>query len=370
VIVAMPRLSDSMEEGTVVRWLKAEGETVSAGEAIVEIETDKATMEYEAEAAGVLAILAAEGATAAVGEPIAEIRPSGSAGRARVRATPLARRIAAELGVELSEIRGTGRRGHIIKADVEAAATGNGHRSESAREQGIPAAEKIVDNFARNPLTATQRRIAARMSDSRATVPDFALEVEIDMEACLALRAQLAEHVDPVPSINDMIVKACALALAQHPRVNGSYRDDAFELHDHVSVGVAVAAPDALIVPVVHDANRLPLAEIAKATKTLAAKVRSGEITPAELAGATFTVSNLGMYGITRFDAVINPPQAAILAVGAVEARAVVRNEQIQIARTMAATLASDHRIVYGADAAAFLRDVRARLEAPIGLLI
>ena len=208
------------------------------------------------------------------------------------------------------------------------------------------------------------------MAESRALIPDFALEVEIDMDACLALRAQLADHADPAPSINDMVIKACALALLAHPRVNGSYRDGGFELHDEVNVGFAVAAPDALLVPVVRGADSKPLAEIARESRALAARARDGAATPPDLAGATFTVSNLGMYGITRFTAVINPPQAAILAVGAVQRRPIVRDGQLAVGQTMSATLASDHRILYGADAAAFLAEVRDRLEAPIGLLV
>jgi pyruvate dehydrogenase E2 component (dihydrolipoamide acetyltransferase) len=350
--VRMPRLSDSMEEGTIVRWLKSPGAAVAAGEPIVEIETDKATMEYEAEAAGVLEIVAQEGDTVALGEVIAHIVPNGSEDppRGRTRATPVARRLAAELGVDLSSVRGTGRRGHIVKADVEAVPTAQG--------------------AGRQEITRVQQRIASRMAESRATIPDFSLEVEIDMDECMALRAQLAGHADPVPSINDMVIKACALALLSHARVNGSYGDGGFELHDEVNVGFAVAAPDALLVPVIRDAGAKRLTDIARETRALAAKAREGSIVPPELSGATFTVSNLGMFGITRFTAVINPPQAAILAVGAVQERAVVRNGALTVGHTMSATLASDHRILYGADAAAFLAEVRDRLESPIGLLV
>jgi pyruvate dehydrogenase E2 component (dihydrolipoamide acetyltransferase) len=355
VAVRMPRLSDSMEEGTIVRWVKSDGDTVAAGEPIVEIETDKATMEYEAEAAGVLEVVAGEGETVALGEVIARIVPEGSqeAPPARTRATPIARRIAAERGVDLSRVRGTGRRGHIVKADVEA----------------VPSVPSTTGT-ARQEISRTQQRIAFRMTESRATIPDFSLEVDIDMDACVALRGELAAHADPVPSINDMVLKACALALAAHPRVNGSYRDGGFELHDEVNVGFAVAAPDALLVPVIRDAVDKRLADIARETRALADKARDGAITPPELSGATFTVSNLGMFGITRFSAVINPPQAAILAVGAVGQRPVVRDGALAIGHTMSATLASDHRILYGADAAAFLAEVRDRLQSPIGLLV
>ena len=355
IAVRMPRLSDSMEEGTIVRWLKSGGDHVVAGEPIVEIETDKATMQYEADGAGVLEIVAREGETVALGELIAQIVPDGREfSRARTRATPVARRLAAELGVGLQDVRGTGRRGQVMKADVE------------NQTQSPPA----VRGGRRQEHTRIQQRIASRMAESRAVIPDFELEVEIDMEACLALRAQLSGHADPVPSINDMVIKACALALAHHPRVNGSYREGGFDLHDEVNVGFAVAAPDALLVPVIRDTDERSLVDIARETRALAAKARDGGITPSELSSATFTVSNLGMFGITRFSAVINPPQAAILAVGAVQARAVVREGALAVGQTMNATLASDHRILYGADAAAFLVDVRDRLQSPIGLLV
>ncbi|HEX3691660.1 MAG TPA: dihydrolipoamide acetyltransferase family protein [Solirubrobacteraceae bacterium] len=374
--VRMPRLSDSMEEGTIVRWLKAAGEVVAAGESLVEIETDKATMEYEAEAAGTLEILAAEGATVALGEAIARLLPDGSAPGeerpARVLATPVARRMASELGVDLSTVTATGRRGQIMKADVEASADGNGdgNGAAPARESACESQpEPSAAEPEREQLTRTQRTIARRMAQSRAVVPDIELVVDIDMGACLALRAQLAEHHSPAPSVNDLVIKACALALRAHPRVNGSYADEAFVLHEHVNVGFAVAAPDSLLVPVVTDADRRPVTEIAAVTRELAVRARDGAVTPADVSGATFTVSNLGMFGVDRFTAIINTPQAAILAAGAAVERPVVRDRVITTAVMMTATLAADHRILYGADAARFLTDVRDRLQAPIGLL-
>ncbi|MBV9001945.1 MAG: 2-oxo acid dehydrogenase subunit E2, partial [Solirubrobacterales bacterium] len=372
-----------MEEGTIVRWLKSDGDSIAAGEPIVEIETDKATIEYEAEAAGVLEIVAPEGSTVNLGKPIAQIAPPGSEpsppALVRPRATPIARRLAAERGIDLASVRGTGRRGHIVKADVEAFAA-NGRTTTLAPRIEPPAAPtespraptepRSAPAVKRQELTRIQERIASRMAQSRATVPEFELEVEIDMGACLQLRSQLADHADPTPSINDMVIKASGLALAGHPRVNGSYREGGFELHDDVNVGFAVAARDALLVPVIRDVDRKPLMEIAHEARALAGKARDGSITPAELSGATFTVSNLGMYGIRRFTAVINPPQAAILAVGAVQGRPVVRDGQLAVGQTMSATLASDHRILYGADAAAFMAELRERLQAPVGLLV
>ncbi len=364
--VRLPRLSDSMEEGTIVRWLKQDGEAVAAGEALVEIETDKATMEYEAEASGTLQILVTEGATVALGETIARLLPDGAEPPQprderpqRILATPVARRVASELGVELGAVTATGRRGQIMKADVEAFAASSNGNGETLAAAPAPHEE----------LTRTQRTIARRMAESRAVVPDIELVVDIDMGACLALRAQLAEHHSPAPSVNDLVIKACALALREHPRVNGSYADEAFVLHERVNVGFAVAAPDSLLVPVVADADRRPVTEIATVTRELAAKAREGRITPAEVSGATFTVSNLGMFGVDRFTAIINTPQAAILAVGAATERAVVRDGAVTVAVTMTATLAADHRILYGADAARFLTDVRDRLQAPVGLL-
>ncbi|HLI58697.1 MAG TPA: dihydrolipoamide acetyltransferase family protein [Solirubrobacteraceae bacterium] len=408
VEIPMPRLSDAMEEGTIVQWLKASGEEVAVGEAIVEIETDKATMEYEAESAGILQILAETGATVTLGKPIARLLPPGSeisdgGGRSgheaqlqieaeqppvpraakapapavrgdRVLATPIARRMARELGLALAAIRPSGRRGQIVKADVEAHAgdaTGLRPTGASARAtaDGWPPIGRSND-VQRTPLTRTQRTIAQRMAQSRATVPDFEVSVEIEMDACLRLREELAAHLDPLPSVNDMVVRACALALREHPRANGVYREEAFELHEAVNVGIAVAAPDALLVAVIPDADRRPLAEIARESRRLAARARSGEITPRELAGATFTVSNLGMFGVDRFSAIINAPQAAILAVGAATERPIVRDGRLTVGRVMTVTLAADHRILYGADAARFITDVRERLQAPLGLLV
>jgi pyruvate dehydrogenase E2 component (dihydrolipoamide acetyltransferase) len=295
----------------------------------------------------------------------------------------VARRIAAELGIDLATLVGSGPRGRIVKADVHAAAEGGGVAVEApvvpvieppaapapaaapvaAPESGAKGDVQVVE------LSSVQRTIARRMSESRATVPDFELRVAVDMTGCVELRARLKELADAAPTYNDMIVKACALALREHPRVNGSYRDGRFELYSRVNVGVAVAAGDALIVPTVFDADRKSLGEIARTTRGLAAKVRDGKITPPELAGGTFSVSNLGMFGIDSFTAVVNSPQAAILAVGAMAPRAVVDDSGRVVARqTLDLTLASDHRILYGADAAQFLARVRELLEQPLAL--
>ena len=218
-------------------------------------------------------------------------------------------------------------------------------------------------------LTRTQQVVARRMAESKATIPDFTLNTEVDMEGAVALRKQLKELDRPVvPTYNDMIIKACAIALREHPRANGSYRDGRFELYSRVNVGVAVAAQDALVVPTVFDADAKSLTVIATETQALAARVREGVITPPELSGGTFTVSNLGMFGVTSFTAVINPPQAAILSVGSLDERAVVRDGALVARYTMHVTLACDHRILYGADAARFLARVRDLLRQPLAL--
>jgi pyruvate dehydrogenase E2 component (dihydrolipoamide acetyltransferase) len=415
--VVMPRLSDTMEEGTVLRWLKHDGEHVRRGEELVEIETDKATMTYESDREGTLQTVAREGDTLAVGEPIARIgepegngsHPTGepiaveqaqptvvdAALRAprdqdRVKASPLARRIARERGVELGGLTGSGPGGRIVKADVQAATA----PPAPATARPAPAIDGIASSKGDTTtieLSRTQRTIARRMAESKATIPDFTLTSEIDMERCVELRAELKRLSHPsagggsaahggegssAPTYNDMIVKACALALREHPRANGSYRDGRFELHSRVNVGVAVAVASddpttgALVVPTVFDADTKALGEIARETRALAERVRDGTVTPPELSGGTFTVSNLGMYGIASFTAIVNPPQAAILAVGSVAPRAVVRDGQLVARHAMSVTLACDHRILYGADAALFLARIRELLEEPAALTL
>src|ERR1700722_2682215 len=457
--IVMPRLSDTMEEGTILRWLKHDGDHVARGEDLVEIETDKAAMTYESDSEGILQTVASEGDTLAVGEPIARIgeaidrddaphtgqavagngpaTPGNSAtvpgngsatpeeqhrqaapavertqplaatessppahGGERVKASPLARRIARETGVDLGELTGSGPGGRIVKADVQGAgSTPVAPATSTMIEPSSTASPSSVAPEPERPPVAdvasakgettvvdpsrTQRTIARRMAESKATIPDFTLSADIDMERCVALRAELkrlaraGEGPDKAPpTYNDMIVKACALALRDHPRANGSYRDGRFELHSRVNVGVAVAAgPEdptggALVVPTVFDADTKALGEIARETRTLAERVRDGSITPPELSGGTFTVSNLGMYGIRSFTAIITPPQAAILAVGAVAARAIVRKKKIVARQTMSVTLACDHRILYGADAALFLARIRELLEEPAALTL
>jgi pyruvate dehydrogenase E2 component (dihydrolipoamide acetyltransferase) len=453
--VVMPRLSDSMEEGTVLQWLKAVGDEVAVGDELVEIETDKANMAYEADVAGTLMeILVEEGETVPIGTPIARVgeadegdergtgesRPAGPVGAGdpppppvakassgavpptpppagetvepaeaptseatapadgdghRPKASPLARRLAKEQGLDLSQLQGSGPGGRIVKADVEKATSagdavagvphsggarpaGPEHMGEAtvagpAVETRGPLTETAKGQVSYEDLSKTQQVIARRMAESKATAPHFYLRASVDMSEAVAGREMVKARAlpgDVVPSFNDMVVKACALALREHPRANGAYRDGRFELYSRVNVGVAVAAKDALVVPTLFDADRKGLRQIASESRALAVKVRDGQITPPELSGATFTVSNLGMYGIEGFSAVINPPQAAILAVGAIEERPVVRDGAITTAHLMQVDLACDHRILYGAPAAELLARIRALLEEPLSLAL
>ncbi len=298
-------------------------------------------------------------------------------GDGRVKASPIARRIAKEKGVDLAGLTGSGPGGRIIKTDVEGAAEGAPAKAE-APAPARPAAAAEKPETAKGSvevveLTKLQQTVSRRMAESKATAPHFYLQAEIDMtracEARAALKASAAEG-DVIPSFNDMVVKACALALREFPRANGAYRDGKWELYSRVNVGIAVAARDALVVPTVFDTDSKGLRQIATESRQLATKVREQKITPPELSGGTFTVSNLGMYGITNFHAVINSPQAGILAVGAITETPVVRDGELTTARLMGVTLACDHRILYGADAAEFLGRVRTLLEQPLGLAL
>lgn len=433
----MPRLSDSMEEGVILAWLKSEGDDVALGDELVEIETDKANMVYESDFAGTLIEIVAEvEETAPVGALIARIgeageqptkriesRSSGETGsssergsdrdagsgsegvsgtengssaaggnskesditaasgagpenapgegpsQARVKASPLARRIAGERGVDLSKVSGSGPGGRVVKADVKDAPTGDSKVVEdsTAAVAGGKGEPESVE------LNRLQQTIARRMSESKATIPHFYLTTEIDMSRCIEARSGIKASMSDegvVPSFNDMVIKACAIALREYPKANGSYGDKAFEVHSRVNIGVAVAGDGALVVPVVPDADRKGLTEIATTVRELAAKVRDGRITPPELSGGTFSVSNLGMFGVSSFDAVINPGQAAILAVGAIEEKPVVRGREIVPASLMSVTLSCDHRILYGAEGAEFLARIKALLEEPLALAL
>jgi pyruvate dehydrogenase E2 component (dihydrolipoamide acetyltransferase) len=429
--IVMPRLSDSMEEGTILKWMKSVGDEVAVGDELVEIETDKANMVYESDAAGTLSeIVAQEGDTLPIGEVIARVGEGGGGGAAaaakkeaaetagnggdpesraatqappaaapaptsaeasappaagttgdgRVKASPIARRIAQEKGVDLRALQGSGPGGRIVKADVEGAPAGVAGRAAPAPAQaaapatGVPESpETAKGQTTYQELSKLQATVARRMAESKATAPHFYLNAEIDMSRAVEARTRIkaaAAEGEIVPSFNDMVVKACAIALREHPRANAAYRDGRFELYSRVNVGVAVAGQEALVVPTVFDADLKGLRQIAANVRELAAKVRDGTVIPPELSGGTFTVSNLGMYGIDSFAAVINTPQAGILSVGAISERPVVRDGGVTTAHLMAVTLACDHRILYGADGAEFLARIRALLEEPVSLAL
>ena len=436
----MPRLSDSMEEGTIMQWLIPAGGMVTRGQELVEIETDKATIAHVAEGDGVLEIIAQDGTTLPVGTPIARLLPAetadgagedrgernglASAGRApspvpepapqpvtveplarptdsltqgdtelsdptisarRVRApaTPLARRIARLHGVDIAELAGTGPGGRVTRSDVLLAAglpppapdlAGSAAfqpSPESEQSSADSAAGAKGKHLVVSPSRA-QQVTGRRMAESKATIPHFQVETEVLMDAAKALRDALKAgggH-QPVPSLTDLALKAAALALRQHPPANASYVDGRFELYGRINIGFAVAAEDALVVPVVLDADTKSLGSIARETRRLAERVRARTITPPELSGATFTISNLGMYGVTALNPVINPPQAAILGVGALR-QTLAREEGSIVDRTlMTLTLSCDHRILDGVAAAGLLGTVRLLLEQPARLAL
>jgi len=418
--LVMPRLSDSMEEGTILAWLVEDGALVKRGDELVEIETDKASMVHHADAGGVLQITAQVGATLPVGAEIGKLLPEGKAAppapdlpvpkaetakseplavakqdspgarrtdsmtvsdNGRIHASPVARRVAKEKGVDLAEVEGTGPQGRIIRADVEAVATvekadqavAADNPPVSTPDEPVPTeqTQTAKGEVTRREPNRAQALIARRMAESRATVPDFTLQTNVDAGRLVDIRAQLKEQADTskAPTVNDLVGKACALSLKDHPAVNGAWRDGAFEEYARVNIGVAVATDDGLVVPVIFDADTKDVHQIASETQTLAGKARDGSITPPDLSGGTFSVSNLGMFGVDTFTAVVNPPQAAILSVGRLREVPVVHDGEVVPGYVLTLTLAVDHRAVYGAPAAKFLESVRDRLAAPAALL-
>ncbi|MBS9534099.1 2-oxo acid dehydrogenase subunit E2 [Mycobacterium sp. M1] len=399
--VTMPRLSDTMTEGVISSWLVHEGDTVRRGDILAEIETDKATMELEAYDSGVLTrIIAPEGSTVPIGQPIAVIGEPSQAGQAaesaqveqppkpaaavhiptqaqpvdesHLRATPLVRRLAREHDIDLSTVTGTGPDGRIVRADIDAlinekpsAASGVLVPTRSAPTPGLDGDERV-------PLTSIRRITAQRLTES-AAAPHFYLTAVADVGALETLRAELnADRPAGASkiSVTDLLIRACAVTLVGHPEVNSSWGGDHLIRHRRVNIGCAVAADAGLLVPVIADANHKSLTEIATAAHELIGRARNGRLSPAELSGGTFTISNLGMYDIESFTAVINPPEAAILAVGTVTEEAVVRDGQFAAASRMRLTLTVDHRVLDGAAGAAFLQDLVRLLEHPLRMLI
>ena len=433
--VVMPKMSDTMEEGIVVKWLKREGEPVQPGEALAEIETDKAVLELEAQSPGVLRkILVQEDSRVPVGQLIAVIAaaeeeiaplvggqasppatfapaqtlsatalpspsdtgmrrevtsssPQGTPARERIDASPLARRMAEEAGLDIAQIRGTGPGGRVLKRDIEGYLAQRQVPPHLASAKPAPSHPAVAEagpgaDFAQAPvkgveyqeqeLSLMRRTIARRMVQSKTTAPHFYITMTIDMEPAIALRDSLnvLAGEDAKISFTDMVLKAVANALRQFPRLNVSFSDDKIRLHQRVHIGLAVALEDGLITPVIRDCDRKSLGEIAREARELSERARSRRLRPEDYTGGTFSVSNLGMYEVEEFGAIINPPEAAILAVGSIQRQPVVVDDQVTIRHRMKATLSCDHRVVDGATAAQFLKIVKGLLEQPLKLML
>jgi pyruvate dehydrogenase E2 component (dihydrolipoamide acetyltransferase) len=407
----MPKLSDTMEEGTIVEWKKKSGDQVKTGDVLAEVESDKATFDLEADADGVLQILVEQGVPAKIGAPIARIGDAGAAapapkakpkepeapptpkaasapeaappppspssalkgeGNGQVKASPLARRLAEEMGVDLGSIQGTGPEGRIVKEDVLAAGSA---RSKVERRRPQPVAERPagpdVEVIEPNRMQST---IARRMAEAKSTVPEFQVTVEARVDLAVSLRQQLKDSVPGAEKVTmtDFLVRACALALGKFPEVNTSWADGKFQRKRAINIGLAVAPSQGmgLLVPVVHDADRKDIVQISIESRQVIERARSGRPAEGDLSGATFSISNLGMYGVDEFTAIINPPEAAILAVGAIKDVPVVDGERIVPGKVMRMTLSVDHRVFYGATAAQFMAEVKRLLENPVTLLV
>ena len=418
-IVTMPRLSDTMEEGTVASWLKSVGDEVEEGDILAEIETDKATMEFESFYSGTLLHIGIqEGEGAPVDSLLAIIGPEGtdvdailkaqaSGGSStsapkketskeeapkaeeaskkeetttatqdgqRIFASPLAKKIAEEKGINLTDIKGTGDNGRIVKKDVEnyqpSQATPATEKSTKAAAPVSPVSLPVGEESIEEVKNSTMRKvIAKRLGESKFSAPHYYLTIEVDMDNAKASRSQINNLPDTKVSFNDMVLKACAMALKKHPQVNTSWNGDTTVYKHHVHMGVAVAVDEGLVVPVIKFADQMSLTQLGTAVKDLAGRARNKKIKPDEMEGSTFTVSNLGMFGILEFTSIINQPNSAILSVGAIVEKPVVKNGEIVPGSTMKITLACDHRTVDGATGAQFLQTLRAYLENPVTML-
>jgi pyruvate dehydrogenase E2 component (dihydrolipoamide acetyltransferase) len=407
--VIMPKLSDAMTEGRVIQWLKKEGDRVQGGDVLASIETDKAEIELEAFGSGVLRrIMAADGQTVLVGQligviaepdediaglvgaaptapataaptaPRVEAKPAAAAAPAaaapaarpaeagRVPASPIARRMARDAGIDLSQVKGSGPGGRILERDVEAYLATQAQRLAGAE---VPAGER---DFEDKELSTIRKTIAARMTQSKAPIPHFTVTVEADMGAALELRKSLnaIEAQAEKLSVNDIIIKATALALQRHRAINATYNNGQVRLFKRVHIGVAVAIEDGLIVPVIRECDRKSLGEIAREARSLIDRARARKLRPEEYSGGTFAISNLGMYDVVEFTAVIDPAHGSILAVGAIEEKPVVMNGQITVRQRMRLTGSFDHRIIDGAMGARFLQELKKILENPVQLLL
>ncbi|MDG1714255.1 pyruvate dehydrogenase complex dihydrolipoamide acetyltransferase [Lacinutrix sp.] len=417
IVVTMPRLSDTMVEGTVATWLKKTGDTVEEGDILAEIETDKATMEFESFQSGTLLYVGLEeGDSAKVDSLLAIIGPAGtdvssiaknfkmegastkkevapkldtpkvetkpeapkqqaqtsvsnsdstSNSSGRLFVSPLAKKMAEEKGIQLNQVKGSGENGRIVKRDIENFIPFTTATVSTAKF--VPTGQEDYDEV---PNSNMRKAIAKNLAKSKFTAPHYYLNVEFDMENAIAFRAQYNSIPDVKISYNDMIIKACALALREHPQVNSQWFDDRMQLNNHVHIGVAVAVPDGLLVPVVKFANEQSLPQIGAAVREYAGKARNKKLSLDEMEGSTFTISNLGMFGIESFTSIINQPNSAILSVGAIIEKPVVKNGQVVAGNTMKLTLACDHRTVDGATGAQFLQTLKGYIENPVTMLV
>ena len=419
-VITMPRLSDTMTEGTVATWLKNEGDKVEEGDILAEIETDKATMEFESFYAGtLLKIGVGEGESASVDALLAIIGPKGTdvsgiaenfkkdgksstkeekssedkkeekqtsdsdskkeetkketssekksdssqnTNEGRIFASPLAKKLAEEKGINLRQVRGSGENGRIVKSDIE-----NYQPAAGGGQAYVPVGTESFEEVKNSQMRKT---IAKRLAESKFTAPEYYLTVELDMDHAIAAREAINANPDVKISFNDMVIKACAMALRKHPQVNSQWTPEATRIAKHIHIGVAVAVDEGLLVPVLKFADQMTFSQIGAQVRELAGKARNKKITPQEMEGSTFTVSNLGMFGITEFTSIINQPNSAILSVGAIVQKPVVKNGQIAVGNTMTVTLACDHRTVDGATGAKFLQTLQQYIENPVTMFV
>ncbi|MCU0447919.1 MAG: pyruvate dehydrogenase complex dihydrolipoamide acetyltransferase [Microscillaceae bacterium] len=418
-VVTMPKMSDTMEEGVVANWLKKVGDVLKPGDIIAEVETDKATMELENYEKGTLLYVAVEnggsvaidGLLYIVGEAGANyqalidqfkgggatipakteektaIATNGQAkaeekteiivetANGRIKVSPLAKKLAQDKGINLSQVKGTGEGGRIVKKDIESFVPSAKPSETTAKTETKPVTVSTAtfgqESFEEVPVTQMRKTIAKRLAESKFTAPHFYLTMEINMDEAMKSREQINAMIAPNKiSFNDMVVKAAAIALRQHPAVNSSWLGDKIRINHHVHIGVAVAVDEGLLVPVVRFADQKTLTQISAETKDLAGKAKNKKLQPADWAGNTFSISNLGMFGIDEFTAIINPPDSCILAVGAIKQTGVVKDGQLVIGNIMKVTLSCDHRVVDGASGAAFLKTLKDLLEAPVRMLV
>ena len=413
-VITMPRLSDTMTTGTVATWLKKVGDTVKEGDILAEIETDKATMEFESFNAGTLLFIGInEGESAPVDSVLAIIGPAGTditgiaenyskddaapavattetvapvaqtpthqetttSDNGRVFASPLARQIAKDKGINLSQVKGSGENGRIIKNDVEnftasalvpTSQTTSQPETQAAAKPFVPAGEVVTEEIKNSQM---RKIIAKRLAESLFTAPHYNLTIEVSMDEAMKSRAMINALPDTKVSFNDMVIKACAMALKKHPKINSQWKEDAITINHHVNIGVAVAVEDGLVVPVLRFTDAMSLSQIGAGVRDLAGRAKTKKLLPTEMEGSTFTVSNLGMFGIVEFNSIINQPNSAILSVGAIIEKPVVKNGQIVVGNTMMLSLACDHRTIDGATGAQFLQTLKMFIENPVTML-